>query len=427
MKKAIVPFLALALFAASCGGSGSDGSRESGSDESVTTQSNTGVSESDDSAGGEPSGEPIKIGAVSTNSGPLAVYGESVFQGVEYAVADINAKGGVLGRPVELIKGETDGTPESSLQAVERIIQQDGAQFVTGPITSAEVLAILPRLESLDTVFMNLTSQSPDVTGAACSARAFQVTTSNPMDLAAMNSAIVDSGATKWAVLAWDFTIGHDSVDSFTAAATGAGHEVLEPLFSPPGTDDYGTYITQIQESGADALWLTVIGGGAIAFMNQADQFGLFDEIDIVMGTNTVNEPVFPALGEYIEGFVGPVGYYRTALDTPANDAFVTGWEEAYGDLPYFVDADSYTGMMVLFQGIEAAGTDDPAAVAEALEGLEVDTLFGSVVMRAEDHQLLRPTFAGKVVTGDDGLAWEVVSIGDAATTTPAPNPDCTQ
>ena len=81
--------------------------------------------------------------------------------------------------------------------------------------------------------------------------------------------------------------------------------------------------------------------------------------------------------------------------------------------------------MQVLFQAIEAAGTDEPQAVAEAMETIEAETVYGSVSMRAEDHQLLRPTFVGSVVTSDGGLGWEVQSTAEAAATSPEANPDC--
>ena len=276
-----------------------------------------------------PSGDPIKIGLVTTLTGPLGVYGESITEAVQFAVDEVNASGGVLGRPVEIVARENDGTPESAMQGVERVVQQDGAHFVTGPITSAQVLAIADRLEALDAVFVNVTSKSDQVTGASCNARSFQITSSDSMDLQAMTGAIEGSGVQDWAVLAADFAIGYDSVESFTATAEAAGQTVNEPLFAPVGTEDYGTYITQLQESGADGLWLTLIGGDAVTFLTQADQFGLFDEFSVVMGTNTVTEPLFPALGPYVEGFVGPFSYYRTAVETPENEAFITAWRRA--------------------------------------------------------------------------------------------------
>lgn len=466
MKRALVPISAMALLVASCGGDEDEGAPDSAPAASETTAAvdseppstaattgaastapaSTGAESSapatsgpastgegagstaPPTSGGEapaPSGDPIMVGVITALTGPLGVYGESVNEAAQYAIDEVNANGGVLGRPVEAVYSETDGTPEATLQGIERLVQQDGVGFVTGPITSAEVIALNPRLESLGVVFANMTSKSDQVTGEACSALSFQMTSSDGMDLAAMSSAIADSGATNWVSLANDFAIGYDSVASFTEAAEGAGQTVGEPLYAPLGTDDYGTYITQLQESDADALWVTLIGGDAATFMTQAAQFGLFDQFDIVMGTNTVTEPLFPALGDYVEGFTGPFSYYRDAVDTPENEAFVTGWEETYGDQPYFVDADVYTGLQTLFQGIEEAGTDDPVAVAEAMEGLEVDTIFGPATMRAEDHQLLRPTFVGEIVVTDGGLGWEVISQAEASATSPEPSPDC--
>ncbi|MGH9270535.1 MAG: ABC transporter substrate-binding protein [Ilumatobacteraceae bacterium] len=398
---------------------------ESTDAETTEPMTTDGVTTTAGGGGAAPSGDPILIGVNTTLTGPLGVYGESINEAVQFAVDEVNAEGGVLGRPVEVASSENDGTPESAVQGVERVVQQDGATFVTGPITSAQVIAISERLEALDAVFVNVTSKSDQVTGAACNARLFQITSSDSMDLQAMTSAIEGSGVPNWAVLAADFAIGYDSVETFTAAAEAAGQTVSEPLFAPPGTEDYGTYITQLQESGADGLWLTLIGGDAVTFLTQASQFGLFDNFSVVMGTNTVTEPLFPALGPYIEGFVGPFSYYRTAVETPENEEFVTAWEETYGDQPYFVDADTYTGMQVLFQAIEAAGTDEPQAVADAMASIEADSVYGTVTMRPGDHQLLRPTFVGSVVSAEGGLGWEVQSAAPAEETSPEPNPEC--
>ena len=147
----------------------------------------------------------------------------------------------------------------------------------------------------------------------------------------------------------------------------------------------------------------------------QAEQFGLFDSFSTVLSTNFASEPLFAAMGPVVTGVYSNVGYH-SSLDNPANEAFVGAWQEAFGDTPFYVEADQYLALQMLFAAVEEAGTTDPTTVAETLSNLSMDSIVGPVEFRPDDNRLLRPEYIGQVVEADteSGLGWEIVTTAEA-------------
>src|SRR5690606_21663212 len=129
----------------------------------------------------------------------------------------------------------------------------------------------------------------------------------------------------RWAIQAVDYATGHSAAEKFRAAAAAVGKEIVLEQFAPLNTSDFGSYITKILESGADAVFAVEYGADGVAFVKQAEQFGLTDRLQTVLGFNMVSEPLFETLGDTIVGFYNNVGYDIDA-DNPLNTAFVESY-----------------------------------------------------------------------------------------------------
>jgi branched-chain amino acid transport system substrate-binding protein len=367
---------------------------------------------------------PIKVAIIPPSSGALAEFGSGTKDGWKYAVDEVNARGGIDGRQVELTIKDTDGTAATTLQAVQEVVTQDGINLIGGIMTSTEHGAVNQQLEGLHALSFNSNGKDDALTGAACKRNAFRTVTSNRMDIKALGDALKDLPGDKWAIQAVDYSTGHDAAQVFKAAAEAAGKQVVLEQFAPLNTTEFGTYITKLKDSGADALFSAEYGADGVAFINQSDQFKLMDQFKTVLGFNMVSEPLFKTLGDRVLGFYNNVGY-DLKNTSELNQKFVKGFEASHGSKPYYVQTDAYLSAQTLFAGIDAANSTDTEAVRTALQGLTFDSVVGKVTMRADDHQLLRPSYLGKVVKGNAGLEFEIARAADPSVTSPAANEAC--
>jgi branched-chain amino acid transport system substrate-binding protein len=247
------------------------------------------------------------------------------------------------------------------------------------------------------------------------------------MDVQTAKALIKSSPVTTWAIQAEDYNTGHTSATEFEAAVVAAGKKVILTQFAPANTTDFGSYISTLSSSGAQGLFIVEAGADGAAFINQAAQYNLLGKFQTVLGFNTVTDPLFKTFGSKVLGFYDNIGYVP-AIDNALNKTFVTNWKAANGSNPYYVEADTYLAAQVLFQAVGKAKSIDPAEVSKALGGLQFDSIVGSVTVRAEDHQLLRPSYIGQVIedpNGTSGMGWKIVATATPEETTPAADPAC--
>jgi ABC-type branched-subunit amino acid transport system substrate-binding protein len=386
---------------------------------------------SDDDSGSSSSGgstseankDPIKVALIPPSSGALAVFGADAVKAWEFAAEEVNAKGGVNGHPVELIKSSTDAQPANTVRAARKAVTQDGAQYIGAVMTSPEHGALQQQLAGMNAVSINALGKDDALTGEGCSPNAFRAVQSTSMDVNAITESLAELPAETWAIQAVDYATGHTSAENFKKAAEAAGKKVVLEQYAPLNTTEFGSYITKLKNSGADGLFAVEYGADGVAFVNQGAQFKLFDQFDTVLGFNMVSEPLFEALGDKIVGFYNNVGYDRTS-DAPMNTAFVDAWTKKNGSPPYYVQADNYLAAQTLFEAVKKADSVDPAKVKAAMNGLSFDSIAGQVTM-GKDHQLVRPSYIGQVVKDGDALGWKIVAEADGAKTRPTPDPAC--
>jgi branched-chain amino acid transport system substrate-binding protein len=367
--------------------------------------------------------EPLKIALVPPSGGSLDELGKAATRGWEYAAAEANAKGGVDGHKVEIVHATTDLQPATTVRAVRKAVTQDHARFISGIVSSPEHGALQQQLAGMGAVSVLGNGQDDALTGAGCSANAFRATQAASMLVGALTKTLADLPAQRWTILAVDYSTGHTAAKTFKQAAEAAGKQVVLTQFAPLGTTEFGSYITKIKNSGADALFGLVPGSDGVSFITQGGQFKLFDQLKTVLSYDMVTVPLFKALGDKVVGFYGNVGYDVNATN-PANRSFVSGYKRKFGEAPYTVPADNYLAAQMLFKAVRKAGSIDPQKVKAALNGLHFDSLVGPVSV-GRDHQLIRPAYVAKVVKGPDGLAFEVVKTVPGQELRPQPSPDC--
>jgi branched-chain amino acid transport system substrate-binding protein len=193
-------------------------------------------------------------------------------------------------------------------------------------------------------------------------------------------------------------------------------------LYAPLGTKDYSPYIAQLKAANVDAIWVAETGRDAIAFVKQAEEFGLIPKTKL-LGHSLILNFMINGTGKALDGTVGTTSY-TPDIDTPKNKAFVAAWRAKFNRLPTDNEGQAYNGAQVMFEGVKLSKSVKPEDVSKSLRGAQVDTIYGNVIMRAADNQLMLPNFMGKAKVVD-GTLRPVIEQTFAPSIIPAPSPLC--
>lgn len=365
--------------------------------------------------------DPVRIGLVSSQSGVFSQQGAEVIRGVQFAVEQANAHGGVDGRQVEVQQADDEGTPDAGRRVAEKLARE-GYKLLIGAIPSSISLAISQNLQRWDAAYFIVASKSDRLTGDGCKARSFRTSHSDGMDIAMIQRWAGSFPEKNFAVLAADYIWGRDSGEAFAKAVQAQGKNVVLELYPPMGTKDFSPYIAQLKASGAQAIWVAEVGRDAIAFVKQAQEFGLTPDKRLI-GHALIMNFMIDASATALDGVQGNTTY-SADIDTPRNKEFVAAWQARYKRLPTDNEAQAYNGAQVIFAGVAKAGSVKPAEVSQALRGATIDSIYGRVTMRAEDNQLLLPNYVARVKRVDGSLR-PVVEQRYGPEIVPPASPDC--
>lgn len=369
--------------------------------------------------------ETIKVGLVNFDSGPFTVFAPFIRDGATFAIENLNAQGGALGRKYELVTQAHNGTPAAALAAMSRLVEQQGVVFVAGLSSSSTSLAISPKLAGLNALFLDMTAASDDLTGKNCQANYFRIGASDSTFINGLRSLVKQSGVKSWDLLMADYALGHDYAKKFTALVQESGGTVQKTVFASVTATDVGSYISQLLNKPSEGLMVLYPGTPGITLAKQQQPFGLFAKYKSVLSVFSTNETLIAAQGDTTAGMLTVQSYYAS-MPGDRNATFVKAFETRFKRKPTFVDADAYLSYELLHQAIVKAKSSDIAAVRSALAGLKGTTIIGDVEMRAADHQLLRPLVVVQAIKAGEGKGdFALKSVQPTQAVTPDLSPEC--
>jgi branched-chain amino acid transport system substrate-binding protein len=339
--------------------------------------------------------EPIKIGMPCALTGPGGEIGAQMRRGAEFWAKTINAKGGLIGRQIQIFSQDTAGDPATAVRKAQDVVERDGCGLLFGMTLSSEALAVVPKLAEWNAIFMSSDNGDGRLTGESFVPNFFRANTSGPMETRAISLFLRQGDFKNFYALGMDYAWGRNSIGVFKDEVKKAGKNFIADIYSPIGTKDYSTYITKIRQSGADACFLVLQGDDNNAFLSQAKQYRLGDKVQLL--TSIVDLNSIHAVGEAALGLIGSSRYTAT-LPGEANAQFVAAWKKEYGVIPDVFEGEQWQACQVLAAGIEKAGSIDADKLRPALETVEIDSIKGKVTMRACDHQAAQQGFIVKVV-----------------------------
>jgi branched-chain amino acid transport system substrate-binding protein len=352
-------------------------------------------------------GETIRIGAAYPLTGPAAFVGELAALGHEMMVDKLNAEGGILGRQIESFIRDSQGTPADATQAARDLITLDNVDFLVGGLTSAEGLAISEVALQEEVIYIAAIPKTVQMSEENFHRYMFR-TAANTNTEGGSGAIILDElGAERICTILFDYAYGHDLLKGFEAQLErlGSEAEIVAQTWPALNVTDYTPYITEVMGAGCDGVFAGIWGGLFVPFAKQADSFGLFDQVEHFVGAGEIaSQEIIEELGDDMPtgvwGNSYEVWYYP---DTPEHNEYVEELRQRLGiEYPPSWPITGYMAMQALAAGIEAAGSTDPDAVIEALEGLTYDSPIGPQTIRESDHQANRGQFWGEVAEHPD-------------------------
>jgi branched-chain amino acid transport system substrate-binding protein len=352
--------------------------------------------------------QPIRIGVVTPLSGTYAPIGAQVKMGLDLALAEVNAAGGILGRKVELLYEDEEANPQVAVQKAEKLFQQSKVDFLTGTVNSGSTLAVGQVAERNDKLIATTVSFSDAITGDKCSPNVFRVNAKAGQQSVALAAWLAkDKPGSSLFLLGPDYEMGRSTVSAFKAAAEKRGIKPVGELFAPLDSKDYSSYFGQIRAARPQVFYTSTAGNDTVRLFSQMAEYGMNKNVTMIGVSGAITAQNIKAIGKNAEGFVTGVGY-SPEIDTPENKQFVDKFKKAYKVLPDLYGADSYGVVYFYKAAVEKAQSTDTAKVRKAMEGLQWDTPQGRKTMRAADHQAIQDMYVVRIHNGDFSIVNKV-------------------
>lgn len=344
--------------------------------------------------------EPIKFGSDCGYSGVCFMYCVSSLKGVRLAMEEINAEGGIMGRPATLVTRDSQLQVSTGVRELKDLILREKVDFILGDCSSGVCLAFLPVLKEYNRMMINFICNTEAITVEKHLPYAIQVVPNTYMEGRGAARMRAEQPYKKYAYIGPDYEFGHREHQAFKEemARLRPDVEIVKEFWPKLGEKDFSSYITAILGSGVEAVQSCHYGGDLVAFVKQAKAYNFFDQVAYA---SLFDVDVLTELGEDCPE--GVTAFSRAPFfgeDSQKMSDFVTRFRKTYGEYPSDWAVMGYDAMYLYKKIIEKAGTTDTQAVMKASENITFDSLRGPITVRGIDHMASVPVYEG--VTAKD-------------------------
>ena len=340
---------------------------------------------------------PVKIGMVDPLTGVYAAIARSEVEGANFAIEELNKKGGILGRPVELLVEDSANDVGTGVQKTRKLIDRDQVSFIIGDVNSGIAIAMAQVTSEKKVLHIVSGGHTDPITGTNCSWNVYRVCNTTAMDANAIADTLIEKFGKKWYFLTPDYAYGHSVQGSFEKRLKAAGGTSAGDLI-PLGTVDYSAYLIKAKAYGPNVLIDVMGGGDQVNSLKQFVQFGL--EKQMAVGGTLFELESLRAVPD--EARVGwwTMEWWWDQPGTPHVKEFNEAMKKRTGRAAtarnWFGYASVWTPALVANQEKSL----DAEKLARALSGFklppEVALQPGSPDYRAGDHELMSTVFVGE-------------------------------
>jgi branched-chain amino acid transport system substrate-binding protein len=343
--------------------------------------------------------EPVKIGLDNPLTGTYAALGKNELIGAQLAIEEINAKGGILGRPAELlVEDSTSADAATAVQKANKLIERDKINFLLGNINSGLAQAMANTSFEKGVFHIVPGGHTDSVTGAQCHWNVFRVCNTTRMETNSVSKLLLDKYGKKWYFITTDYAFGHSLQKGFEASLQAAGGTELGADQVPLQTTEFSSYLIKAQSTNPDALILLLAGDDMINCLKQAVQFGLDKKVHIAGAQQELEVnlglPPEALLGDWV------FEWYWKQPGVPHVEEFVAAVrKKSGGKVPTARTWFGYASTWTCKLAAETAKSLDAVKMAKAMHGLvlppEIALMPNSAFYRDGDNQLMPTLFVG--------------------------------
>jgi branched-chain amino acid transport system substrate-binding protein len=361
--------------------------------------------------------DTIKIGEINSYSA-LPAFTEPYRKGWRLAVDEINAAGGVMGKPLEVISKDDGGKPADAVTAANELVSSDGVAMLAGTFFSNVGLAVADYAKQKKILFLAAEPLTDAVTWSQGNRYTFRLRPANYEQAAMLADQAAKLPAKKWATIAPNYEYGQSAVAVFKKLLSEKRPDIqwVGEQWPPQGKIDAGAVVDAIAKTEPEAILNVTFGGDLVKLVREGNTRGLFKDRSVVSFLTGEPEYLDPLKDETPEGWI-VTGYPWNAVAIPDHAAFLKAYQAKYNDYPRLGSVVGYSTLKAAAAILAKANSTDSEKLVDAAEGVQVSTPFGSVTFRKSDHQSTLGAFVGKTalkdgkgvmvdVTYQDGGAW---------------------
>ena len=327
--------------------------------------------------------QKLKIGFITTMSGPQGIIGKHMKDSVELALDHLGHRMG--GLPVEVVYGDDQTKPDVGVQLANEMMQKDHVDIVSGVIWSNVMMAVVPVVTGAGKIMVGANAGASPLAGSQCNRLYFSASWNNDESPEAMGKHLQDTGVQDLYVMAPNYQAGKDMVAGLKRYYKG---RIVDEVYTKLGQQDYQAEITQLRSKNPKAVFVFYPGGMGVQFVRQYTQAGLREQIPLY-SVFTVDETTLPALkdsavGQYEARFWSP------DLDVPASKKYVADFRKKYGYTPSFYGAQSYDAMLLIDSAVRAVkgNVKNTDGMVAAMEKANYDSIRGAFKFNVNHHPI---------------------------------------
>jgi ABC-type branched-subunit amino acid transport system substrate-binding protein len=358
----------------------------------VAAIAGVGCGSSKDKTGGLAKGASIKIGYLASLTGFCGSFSQDYVKGAQQAVKEINAEGGVLGHPLQLIVRDDKAEPNVGVSQARDLVLSEHVRFLAGTCTSAVGKSVTRLVANPSHVVYVVGVADPTIfTGSG-----YTFGTIPTASVEGQNAAAFVRAHPQWkrvAVISEDYSYGYEVTAGFRKGMQGSSQKIVSQEYVPSGASSYSSYISKLIAEKPDVVYSTVIAEDTITFVKQAFPLGLFKATQFfgILDYGTIDAMPKPPIGSLGYSYYPSASMYDTALSKKLEPL---GTEVANSGSA----GDGFNQIEVIAQGIEKAKSTEPVAVRDALNGATVQMVQGNERIHACSNLTAVPIAMGPVV-----------------------------
>jgi branched-chain amino acid transport system substrate-binding protein len=340
--------------------------------------------------------DPVKIGMITTLSGPAGYLGQDIRDGFMLALEE----GKLGGVPVELVVEDDGLKPGQGKQIAERFMGEQGIKLFTGIVFSNVAGATVPDIVDNDAFYVSPNAAPSNMAGKECNPNYFVVSWQNDSLHESAGQNATNLGYKKAFVLAPNYQAGKDAIAGFKRYFKG---EIAGEIYTRLDQTDFAAELAQVRAAKPDVVFQFHPGGLGITFLRQYEQSGLMKEIPMVVAEPSMDGVTLAAVGDAAIG-LNVTSHWNSDFDNDANKKFMDAWNKAYNRPVTYYASQGYDAALAYASALKATGgnLDDADAFRDALRKADFESVRGKFAFGPNQHPV-QNWYALKVEKGDDG------------------------